>query len=370
MVRLQTLLGASLISSSIASPATSTPHTSNNINNNLFPKPTWTLLPTNSTSQFRGLSPVSSHIAWVSGTNNTVLRTLDGGHTWTSVGPTPNTTTPLEFRDIEAYSALTAVILSIGAGSSSRIYITHDGGLSWSPTFVNTDPDAFYDCMAFATPAHGLAVSDPVGGKFRVLETRDAGRSWRVLDPAGMPAALSGEAGFAASGTCVEAAAGRWYLASGGVDPGRVFRSADGGRRWDVANSSIAGGEAGGVFSVRFRDARHGVAVGGDFEVPTGHEDNAAWSADGGRTWTPAERFPGGYRSGAAWVEEGLLGGGLGGRGVALAVGPTGSDFTVDGGRCWHGFDNGTFDSVECVRGGVCWASGQDGRVARLSWSY
>jgi hypothetical protein len=38
-----------------------------------------------------------------------------------------------------------------------------------------------------------------------------------------MPPALGGEFGFAASGTCLEAAAGRWYIASGGVDPGRIF---------------------------------------------------------------------------------------------------------------------------------------------------
>jgi hypothetical protein len=55
-----------------------------------------------------------------------------------------------------------------------------------------------------------------------------------------------------------------------------------------------------------------------------------------------------------------------GARDAALAVGPTGSDFTIDGGRSWHGFDNGTFDIVECVNGYVCWASGSKGRIAKL----
>ncbi|GAP90701.1 putative oxidoreductase [Rosellinia necatrix] len=334
-----------------------------------LPTPIWTRLATNSSAQFRGLAPVSSRVAWVSGTGATVLRTTDGGATWASVGPRLPAADAgrLEFRDVEAWSADRAVVLSIGAGGDSRVYATRDGGASWALAFANADPAAFYDCLAFATPARGLALGDPVGGRFRLLETRDGGASWEVLDgdddddddDAGMPPALDGEYAFAASGTCISAAAGRWYIASGGVDPGRVFRSAD-GRRWSVSNSSIAGGPAAGVFSVRFRDATHGIAVGGNYESPTGAVSNAAWSADGGRSWTPAASFPHGYRSGAAWVQ--------GVHGMAIAVGTTGSDFTLDSGRTWHSFDNGTFDSVECVGARVCWASGQGGRVARLSW--
>ncbi|KAI2627813.1 hypothetical protein GGR54DRAFT_590529 [Hypoxylon sp. NC1633] len=201
-----------------------------------------------------------------------------------------------------------------------------------------------------------MAMSDPVDGKVRLIETRDGGASWRVVDPEGMAPALVGEAGFAASGTCLATAAGRWYVATGGVDPGRVFRSGD-GYHWDVSNASIAGGEGSGVFSVQFRDARYGVAVGGNYSFPTGSNSTAAWSSDGGVTWIPATSFPGGYRSGAAWVP--------GHRSVALAVGPTGSDITLDGGRRWHGFDNGSFDSVECVKG-TCFASGENGRVGVL----
>lgn len=344
-----------------------------------FPHLTWHILPTGSEQQFRGLAPVSSTIAWVSGTNGTVLRTTDSGRTWTSVGPVPSPEDPnaadLQFRDIQAWSADRAVVLSIGAGASSRIYQTRDGGATWALAFVNTEEAAFYNCMDFEDEddadglhGHGLAVSDPVDGKFRLAETRDGGASWEVLDAAlGLPPALDGEFGFAASGTCIAARSGRWYVASGGVDPGRVFRSARGGKggsghRWEAAaaNSSLRGGAAAGVFSVQFRDARHGIAVGGDFEDPAGAVDNAAWSHDGGETWTKAERFPGGYRSGSAWVP------GLGG--VALAVGPTGSDFTVDGGRTWSAFYNGSFDSVACIQGRVCWASGEQGRVARLAF--
>lgn len=248
--------------------------------------------------------------------------------------------------------------MSIGEGNASRIYRTTDGGKSWKNTFVNQESAAFYDCMAFEDENHGLAMSDPVDGKFRLIETKDGGESWDIVDPAGMPAALTGEAGFAASGTCLEAAAGRWYLASGGVDPGRIYRSED-GKEWAVSNSSITGAAAAGVFSVRFRDERHGLAVGGDYQNPTGNVNVSSWSADGGVTWKPSESFPAGYRSGASWVP---------GRGkTAVAVGTSGSDITLDGGRNWRSFDNGTFDAVECISKHACWASGSKGRVAKLS---
>ncbi|KAF9870928.1 oxidoreductase [Colletotrichum karsti] len=320
---------------------------------------TWEIVPTGSQQQFRGLSPVSDKIAWVSGTNGTVLRTTDGGASWTVVGPSlAAEDAELQFRDVHAFSAEKAVILSIGEGTDSRVYITSDGGATWAQKFANEEPAAFYNCVDFEDENRGIAVSDPVDGKFRLIETLDAGETWNIVDSSGMAPALEGEFGFAASGTCISTAAGRWYLASGGVDPGRVFRSPD-GHSWDASNSTIAGGAAAGVFSVRFRDEVHGIAVGGDFRVVNGSAYTSAWSEDGGVTWTASEVFPGGYRSGSSWA-PGLCG-------VAVAVGPSGSDITVDGGRTWKTFDTGSFDSVECLGGRVCWASGSGGRVGRLS---
>lgn len=323
----------------------------------------YTLTPTNSTQQFRGVSPVSDNVVWVSGTNSTVLCTTNSGKSWSNISPdlAPENASTFQFRDVQAFSAQKAVILSIGEGNASRIYQTTDGGKQWKLTFLNDEPTAFYDCMAFENEKHGLAMSDPVNGKFRVIETFNGGASWTVIDPAGMPAAMTGESGFAASGTCIEAAAGRWYIASGGVNPGRIFRSKNGGKDWEVSNSSIVGGVAAGVFSVRFRDEKVGIAVGGDFEKPTANVDISSYSRDGGKTWMKSETFPAGYRSGASWVPAR--------KDVAVAVGTSGSDYTLDGGKDWRTFDNGTFDAVECISKHVCWASGSGGRVGRLELS-
>ena len=323
----------------------------------------WDLKPTGSESRFRGLAAVSAEVAWIAGSAGQVLRTTDGGESWQNVSP-PGAEA-LQFRDVEAFDARRAVVLAIGVGEDSRVYRTSDGGRSWTETFRNPDPNAFYDCLDFNDHRHGLALSDPVDGKFRIAATSDGGRSWKVQPAAGMPAALPGEFAFAASGTCLVAGPGRtaWFATGGGERP-RVFRTADGGRTWRVTDSPMASGAAAGIFSLAFRGPLHGVAVGGDFEKPDEAVRAASVTYDGGRTWrlVPADRAPKGYRSGSAFVPWTFS--------TVVAVGPSGSDVSLDGGLSWRQFDAGSFDSVECAGHGpwaACWASGEKGRVARLS---
>ncbi len=325
--------------------------------------PSWRLTPTGVTARLRGLAAVSHRVAWAAGTGGTVLRTVDGGQSWQRVDP-PGTQ-DLQFRDIEAFDRNHAVALSIGEGEQSRVYATDDGGASWTETFRNDDPRAFYDCMTFLDRRHGLALSDPVDGRFRILATRDGGRSWRVLPTAGMPAALPGEFAFAASGTCLVSAdrgvarhGRRAWFATGGATVSRVFASTDRGRTWTVTDTAIPAGPSAGIYSLAFRDARHGLAVGGDYAAPTVAPDAAAYTRNGGRRWRIAVTSPGEYRSGVDWLP--------GHRPSAVAVGPTGSDITRDGGRTWTRFDTGSFDAVACAPRRGCWASGEQGRVAVL----
>ncbi|MFD0520715.1 hypothetical protein [Paractinoplanes durhamensis] len=119
----------------------------------------------------------------------------------------------------------------------------------------------------------------------------------------------------------------------------------------------VPSGPSAGIYSLAFRDREHGLAVGGDYAVPAAAPDGAAYLR--GRTWTVARTVPGEYRSGSAWIGDGP---------AALAVGPTGSDLSLDGGKTWTRFDTGSFDAVLCAGDGACWASGEQGRVATLRW--
>jgi photosystem II stability/assembly factor-like uncharacterized protein len=308
-------------------------------------------------ARLRGLSAVSASVAWASGSGGTVLRTVDGGQTWQHVGP-PGTEN-LQFRDIEAFDADNAVILSIGNGGDSRVYVTSDGGASWHETFVNDDPAAFYDCMTFLDRQHGLALSDPVGGAFRLLGTDDGGASWHVV-PADMPPALPGEFAFAASGQCITSLDQHVWIGSGGGAQSRVYRSDDGGLTWSVTTTPIPSSASAGIFALAFRDPEHGIAVGGDFLAPDASPDAIATTDDGGASWQLADVAPNEYRSSVAFKQ--------GDDPVAIAVGPTGSDQSFDGGRTWQPLGGGqrSFDTVDCAPDGACWASGEKERVAFL----
>ena len=121
------------------------------------------------------------------------------------------------------------------------MYRTTDGGQSWTQTFANDEPTAFYDCMAFFDRRNGLALSDPVDGKFRVLSTSDGGASWSVVPPDGMPPALTGEFAFAASGQCITTyGRSHAWIASGGGATARVFHSDDRGHTWSVHDTRCA----------------------------------------------------------------------------------------------------------------------------------
>jgi photosystem II stability/assembly factor-like uncharacterized protein len=336
------LLAGLIAAAALALPATAAAHDK---------PPRWKPVPTGSDQQYRGLDAVDKRTAWVGGSDGEVLRTTDGGRTWKDVSP-PDTV-GLLFRDVEAESAQRASVLAIGEGEASRIYRTTDGGRHWDLVFVNDDPAAFYDCMDFFDGGRrGLALSDPVGGKFRVLGTFDSGRTWHVLPTRGMPDAVEGEFAFAASGTCLVTHGDRdAWIGSGGA-ASRVFHSRDGGFTWKVTAAPIPASDAGGVFSLAFRSRHDGVMVGGDFLAPANGVDASGFTHDGDR-WRSGGDLSG-YRSGVDWLGDTLI-----------AVGPNGSDVSYDGARRWKAFDSAAYDAVDCVDG-TCWASGPAGAVAKL----
>ena len=320
------------------------------------PAPWWQIQSGGLDTNLRGVSvSQTSHgkyVVWASGTNGTVLRSLDEGKSWGKFKVDGGAN--LDFRDVEGFGPDTAYVMSSGDGEKSRIYKTTDGGKSWTLQYTDKRAGFFLDSLACYSETDCFALSDPVDGKFLVLATRD-GQHWSDLPRDKMPAALPAEFGWAASGTSIALCDNKdIYFGTGGPAT-RVFRSGDRGRSWTAVETPIASGNpSSGIFSL----ACHGrsiIAVGGDYRKPVGGNSVASYSRDSGATWHLAEQQPGGYRSGVVF---------LSGDDVAT-IGPNGTEVSHDGGVHWIPMEklNLNAASFAATQG---WAVGPLGTIARF----
>jgi len=328
--------------------------------------PSWRFAQTATTSSLVGVDVVNRKTVWAAGsldrpdeshTPGVVVRTVDGGKTWQDI--TPPGGEELEFHDVEAFDHNHALVLAVGPVEASKIYRTTNGGASWELVFENQEPDAFYDGLAFFDRRHGLALSDPVEGRFRILTTADGGHTWHVAPTTGMPPALSKE--FArATGTSLITRGPQhaWFGTQTQGAHSRVFRTHDRGHTWSAATTPIPGAPEFGIASLAFRDTQHGLALGGRKPV-TNIPSVVAATADGGKTWTQVGS-PTGFRFSIAAVPTDT-------GHTAVAVGPTGTDFSTDGGHSWHLFDDADLRGLNCSQQGVCWAVGKSGTAAKLT---
>ncbi len=304
----------------------------------------------------RGVALEGSTTVWISGSAGTVLRSTDGGATWQSVAP-PDTE-QLDFRDLAILESGTVLVMSVGPDSASRIYKTTDHGSSWRLVLQNDIEGAFFNGITFRNPRSGFLTSDSTDGQLLLLRTDDGGETWQRFGTGSLPPLAAGEAGFAASGTGIVGRDEHLWVGTGG-GAARVFRSSDDGENWRVSATPLpAGRSSAGIFSLTFRNPEIGVIVGGDYLEPEADDGNIAWTKDGGRSWTMAERSdPISQKACVRFLDDRTV----------LAVGQSGLALSHDAGRTWSVLDGPpyyAFDFDESSASGFL--VGSDGRVGRL----
>lgn len=333
--------------------------------------PQWTLQNSGVQARLRGVSAVSDRIAWASGAESTVLRTTDGGATWKKLTVTNE---PLDFRDIDAVDARTAYVLSIGNGAASRIYKTTDAGATWTLQFKNDDPKAFYDAMSFWDRSHGIVIGDSVDGQFCIMTTKNGGRTWVRVPPSALPPALENEGAFAASGTNIAVfGKSHAWIGTGAGPKARVLRTTDRGRTWEIADTPLVAGASAGIFSIAFRDQKHGIIVGGDYRKENEAVDNLAVTQDGGATWALVKGIGvkglSGFRSVVAYVPAAQLKlSPVASRTATLiTAGPSGADYSTDDGHTWTVLAGPGFDTLSFApRQSIAFAAGARGSIGKL----
>ena len=320
------------------------------------PKLSWEIGPTGCQASLRGLAAPQPNVVWACGSGATVIRSVDGGASWTSCGP--DTWPELEYRSIFAWNESRACIAS--AGSPAVILRTQDGGSSWQEVFRHASPAAFFDGLHFWDAERGIAFSDPVDGKLLLVETRDGGNSWQVSDPDLIAVSRPGEAGFAASNSALLLdVGGRAWIGTGGATSrqSRIYSRSSWQAEWQALNCPLPSASTQGIFSLA-SDGTRLVAVGGDYRPDQVSPVTAAVSSDGGRTWKLPAQPPSAYRSAVSWVVTS-------GHSFWLAVGPSGSDWSGDV-DVWTQFSPHGFHALATVDDAV-FAVGSQGKFARLA---
>ncbi|MHA7129486.1 YCF48-related protein [Algoriphagus namhaensis] len=315
--------------------------------------PRWNLMETPVKASLRGLSVVSDQVVWASGTSGVWLRTADGGNTW-DTGVIAGLA-EVDFRSIHALDANTAIAVS--AGEPAVIYKTADGGKSWELK-NRQDPPAFLDGISFADQKRGYVFGDPVGGKWMILETLDAGETWHSHATA--PEAVEGVGGFAASSSTI-LALDDWVWIGGGGSEANLHQSSDRGVTWSKIKSPLVQGESSqGIFAMTYVPRQTLVLVGGDYTQPDFDQRAAAVFDFEAQKWLESTGSTSGYRSGVAyWAERGIL----------ISVGTNGGDLSEDSGKTWRAFSTEAFHAVRVdALGKTVWASGAGGKVGKLEF--
>lgn len=307
---------------------------------------TITLVNQVTTSSFRGLSVVDNEVAWVSGSKGTVGITIDGGNTW-------NWTVvkgyeKADFRDIEAFSAKEAVIIS--SGTPALILKTIDGGQKWKLVYKNTDKAYFLDALEFEDSNHGLVLGDPINGKFLILETLNGGENWAPAKA--QPEALPREAAFAASGTCLRFVKNNFYLVSGG-GAARLINITDEKNTSNAITSLpiLHNKDSQGAFSVAFNKNRY-VVVGGDYSNDLKADSVAVY----GNTDNPrvSRQPPAGFQSCVEYLKGNNF----------LSTGTSGSNLSADKGKTWQKIDGKSFNVCRrAKKGNLVIFAGDRGKI-------
>ncbi|MCC9656382.1 WD40/YVTN/BNR-like repeat-containing protein [Rhodopirellula halodulae] len=325
----------------------------------------WHVTETGVTASLRGLSAVDDRVIWASGSDATVIRSTDGGQTWTSCGPTNHG--DLELRCVHAFDDQHACIAS--AGTPAVLLRTVDGGMTWTETYRASSPAAFLDAMSFWDSKHGIAFSDPVEGKLLVVKTDDGGRSWTSVSDQ-LPEAREGEAAFAASNSslCV-GDSGRLWFGTGGAksDSSRLYFRSEWNGQWSTASPPIPSSSTSGIFSIttlkpqkKHPQSSIVICVGGDYRVSEPSPVTGCISHDGGVSWRVMQTQPGGFRSALIVTPpNSVLSGNL------IAVGPEGTDISNDG-DLWRAIASTGFHAL-AIGDTEVFACGSEGRFGRLT---
>src|ERR1017187_2536636 len=276
--------------------------------------------------------------AFGSGPWNEVTHTSDGVNWIPSyISGTPNDA----IWALGPVSATTAFAMSYDMVNytGGRILKTSDGGTSWSTVSDTTTMfyGGFPDNIKFFDANNGIAQGDPNGGVYEIYLTHDGGTTWTKVPSANIPAPLTDVNGniIEFGETFMMSIVGNtvWTTAvnSSNFSFSRIFKSYEIGLHWYAYTSAVTGAPG----AIKMRDQNHGL-----MKTSTATSCSLYRTSDGGITWSLVNTsgnffaFDLAYVHGttSTWVSTG---------GELNGINGIGSSYSTDDGVTWTTIDTG-----------------------------
>lgn len=251
-------------------------------------KAQWSVIPGVTSERLFATYTINSQEAVIGGKNGILLKTNDGGDSWTNISPTDEDIADIVFTDANTGFMVAGDLVfkttnrgntwnstATGVGDNlsgicfpdaqtgyactdgGDIIKTTDGGSTWST--LSTGSGAELTGIDFGTVNNGCAV----GGSGTILVTSDGGSTWQNIDP-GTAEDLNGIC-FTNPGTA--------YLVG---NQGLLMQSTDGGATWSnqVSLTTVD------LNSIHFYDNDNGYAAGRDGVIVYTNDGGALWNSE------------------------------------------------------------------------------------------
>lgn len=321
------------------------------------------ILTTGTNTSLRGMSVPSETVVWVSGSNGTIGKSIDGGKTWRwLIVPGYE---KRDFRDVEAFDSSTAIIMAVD--NPAYILKTTDGGATWRKVFEKNINGMFLDAMDFKNDKEGICIGDPLAmgpmGRrfFYVIKTYDGGNTWTEIYGQLVPAA-DGEAIFSASGTNIsflDHTAFEYAFVTGGMVSNLIMIGRDKIPTKAVNIPILQKRESAGTFSMATNGRKKFYCIGGDYKTPKDNLNNFCFSLNKGAKWNvPAKDRPSGYRSCIRIKKNKTM----------IACGTSGVDFAKNAQKQWKNISTESFNVCMVSKSGKVYLAGEKGKIGRLMY--
>jgi photosystem II stability/assembly factor-like uncharacterized protein len=283
----------------------------------------WELLPSGTTKSLHSVYFTDANTGYSVGDNGKILKTINGGLAWDSLtGGTYN------LNSVYFPNANTGYAV----GDSGTILKTINGGLTWdsltSGTAYSLSSVYFIDAdTGYAVGGYWYSYWDYCEGV--IIKTIDGGMTWNIQYSGGTYLSsisfTDANTGYAVGFTVIN-------LAFGKQPYGRIFKTPDGGRTWNLQYQSPYGNN---FNSVNFPEENTGYTVGNYFGFGT-----ILKTSDEGITWE-SQSSPSSPGLNSVFFTNSDSGIAVGGGGTILR--------TYDAGTTWSAQQSGISDDLFSV---------------------